>query len=142
MLRTETPEYMLRKMCGELGLLNGLSVDGSAIVDPDIQLGQIIEAKVDNNSRLIGFVANSPEDSTSDIFSEDIIIIVVMGKADRSDFFAPRVISRTIFNELSKASRSADGTIFGAIPSGAQGPFYHESGRVVYEVPVRLLTAS
>jgi hypothetical protein len=136
----DLPEARLKTMLDELGLLDPLDIDGNTLPALTVQLGQYLPEKLDKDERAVAIIANGENNVLDSAFYSDTnAVMIISGQEDRSDLVNAKLLAYTFNETIVKAGESSDGCVFGLIPTGVQGPFYEESGRVAFEVSTRML---
>ncbi len=137
---SDLPETKLKTFLTELGLLGQLSINGDTFPALNVQLGQYLPESVDANTRSVAVVVSGSNNiSTSERYDDVNATIILAGKADRSDLINVKMIAEAFYQTMVDADRDSSGDIMGLVPTGVTGPFYEDSGRVLYEVNTRLL---
>lgn len=141
---TDLPEYKMKALLASLGLIENLNIGGSIIDGLKTQLMQYNPAAVDNNKRILAILTSGLNNAgTSHEFSDINVTLVIASLPDRSDAVTAKMIAMHYQDVFSKHIFDTDNSVcngvFGAIPTGVQGPYYEDAGRVVFELSLRLL---
>lgn len=139
----DLPEVKLKNLLSNLGLLSGLTIDGAAIDDPQIQLTQLVTSRAQKNERIICLMCFGLNNSgSSDVYTSHNASFIVTSQEDRGDMINARMIATYIQNEL-KTFVADDDTdcddIFGITVNGITGPYYEKDDRVSFELSLTLL---
>ena len=142
----ELPESKLEALLSTLGLLGSLDIGGVALAPLVVQIAQYNPGtpSTTSNDRILAIIASGSNNIANSVQYDDLnVTIVISSIADRTDSINAKMIALLISDTLTDYKDASvtpdDGDIFGLIPSGVNGPFYEDGGRVVYEVSLSLL---
>ena len=142
----ELPESKLEALLSTLGLLGSLDIGGAELAPLVVQIAQYNPgaAGISSSDRVLAIIASGSNNIDNSFQYDDLnVTIVISSIADRTDAINAKMIAMltndTLTDYKDASAASGDGDIFGLIPSGVNGPFYEDNGRVVYEISLSLL---
>jgi hypothetical protein len=137
---TDLAESKLKAYFQTLGLLDELLVDGETLPALTVQLGQYRPAKLSKSERALSIVITGENNTgESGKYADKNVTLIISGQGDRDDSLNAKLIAHH-FNETIAASKGGDDAcIMGLITQGVSSFEYEDSGRVSYEIQMRVM---
>lgn len=134
----DLPEAQLRDFLDSLGLLGPFTVDSDNFDAPIVQLGFWEELEVPQGDRILSILKRGDNDVSNGFLNRDLnMAIVFAGNTSQGDAINVNARTQEIVQTL--LDNFTGGCIFDAKPTEPVGPFISDSGRMVYEIPIRVL---